>query len=454
MTLSFWGRLHHSVWACPLALGLVPSLHASAASDPACSADASADWAFKRDDGSSKPRPESAPPAERLSFKDGQARAASENRVLLVLVHGSDWNLRGEAFMDGFWTTAEFVHATGCVVADVDVLETEGSPAAESNAIRNVGWIEKESGLKTFPAVLAFGPKGTLLGTRQGQELPADLEGARLASLKLAQACHTAMQLDGELAVAREQGDPVRELALVIERDALPLIRKSDLQESLKRLDPEDSQGHQVRLTLPSWVSLVQAATQEAQSGKPQEAEHRLLGLLSNPAYTPDQRASLHLALGSVYRRWEGHGAPASEQFLAAWRCSPASVCGRAGRRLHLRHYSGPSLTLGWVERHTASSGEWTVEDLPVELEPGEYTLAFRCTRGRGPALSAASLRSSSGEIIEAWVPEASQGDSQGDSKGGEFRFQVDQPIHAASLHIQCTSGKGSRGELTFSRVR
>lgn len=385
-----------------------------------------------------------------LPFQVGQQAAAEKEEVLLVLAHGSNWNTLGECVFDELWKNAEFASATGCVLADVDVLQAPSAESKEVNDKRNEGWVEKGSGLRTYPAMLAYAPDGMLIGSRQGANLPRQVVEIREVALQLAADCRRWMELSAAAAKAKAESNPTSELALLIQRDALPLNRHPSLLEDLRRLDPEDAGGHIARLSLPHWNTLVQQATSEAQAGKGEEAERRLLGHLSNTAYTREQRAALHLALGSVYRRWADHDELAAKHMKTASSLAPDSVCGMAGMRLYLRLYGGPSLFMGWSDRHTSASTDWVLEDLPARLEAGVYTLRLRCTRGGSLKLTGAALCVGGKPIV------LGPGEAELSGKGGtvDLEFTLDKPLADATLQIILGEKAKSRGELTWTRLR
>ena len=384
-----------------------------------------------------------------LPFQVGQQAAAENKEVLLVLAHGSDWNALGERVLEDLWNDSEFASATGCVLADVDILQAPSAEAKQANDARNEGWVKKGSGLRTYPAILAYTPDGTLIGSRQGANLPRKVVEIREVTLQLATDCRKWMELTASAAKAKAESDSAGELAFLVQRDALPLSRHPSFLEDLRRLDPGDAGGHLARLSLPHWNTLVQQATSEAKAGKGEEAEQRLLGLLENTAYTREQRAALHLALGSAYRRWAGHDELAAKHMRAASTVAPGSVCGIAGMRLYLRWYGGPSLLMGWAERHTADgANDWVIEDLPATLEPGDYTLRLRCTGGGSLKLTGAALCVDGKPIV------LGPGEAELSGKGGtlELHFTLDKPLTQATLQIILGEGARSRGELTWDR--
>ena len=393
-----------------------------------------------------------------LSFSEGRALSQKQGEVMLVLVHGSDWHPFGERLFGGFWKDAGFAEAMGVVLADVDVLQDAKEDVRTANDERNKGWKKKGSGLQTYPAVLAYAPDGTVIGVRQGRELPKELDAARLTLLEFSACCRMWRDLSRDIAAARGAKDTARELDLLIARDRLPLNRVAKLLDEVKRLDPEDEAGHAARLTFPYWNSLVQRATSEAKAGKGAEAEERLMGMLANEAYTDEQRAAIHLALGGAYRRWEGHAEQAYASFQAAWRAAPESVPGLAGMRLFLQSRGGPSLAFGWGDRHTSPVTEdgveckklfWTIEDFPSSLEPGTYRL--RLKRTHGAELRIAHIRVLCGGRVEQ---EGLLGSTLTKaSPVGEIEFSLPDGLTEASLRVDLTLGDTSRGTFEWTRL-
>ena len=399
-----------------------------------------------------------APAADSLSFAEGRARSAEQGEVLFVLVHGSDWQPFGERLFKEVWRDAKFAASAEVVLADVDILQDPRDDVRAANDERNKGWKKNESGLRTYPSVIAYASDGARIGNRQGRDLPKELDAARLALLEFAACCRMWSDIGGDLAAARETKDTARELELLIARDQLPLQRSAKLIDEVKRLDPEDKAGHLARITFPYWNTLVSQATAEAKAGKGAETEERLLGMLANEAYTDEQRGVIHLALGSAYRRWEGHTAQAGASFEAAWRAAPDSICGRAGMRLFLQSYGGPSLAFGWTDRHTSPVTEdgveckalfWTISDLPQTLEPGTYRLRLKRTHG--------------GELPTAHIRLLSDGKSKDEralasalTKADpvqELVFTLPEGLSDASLRVELTLGDKSRGTIEWTKL-
>jgi len=256
------------------------------------------------------------------------------------------------------------------------------------------------------------------------------------------------VQLDGEILAARKAKQPGDELASVMEREALGLASSEGLMDALRRLDPKDAAGHAARASFPPWIDLVARATADAKAGKGAEVQRRLEAMLRRPAYTAEQRAVVHLALGSAYRRWEGHDVDAGASFREAWKAAPETIAGRAGMRLYLRGYGAPSLVQGWNERHTKGDDRWwRLEDVPPRLEPGSYRLRLRLTRGSALSVLGYRLVSSAGVHMsneeKTWISK--------ESPVHEILFSVTQRLTDVAVEVRIGRGGGTRGTLEWS---
>jgi len=385
-----------------------------------------------------------------LSYGEGRAASAEQGKVLLVLVHGSDWLPVGERLLRRCWREPGFGAGVGAVLADVDVLQSGSKRAREANAARNKGWDRKASGVRTFPAVVAYAPDGAVIGALQGAALDRDPATAGSQISAFARRCQRWVQLGGEILAAREGERAGEELASLVERETLGLVSSKGLMDALCRLDPKDAAGHAARASFPSWTDLVARATADGKAGKGAEVRQRLEAMLGNPAYTADQRAVVHLALGAAYRRWEGHDRDAGASFRAAWKTAPETIAGRAGMRLYLRGYGGPSLVQGWNERHTRDEDRWwALEDVPRRLEPGSYRLRLRLTRGSALAIVGYRLMSSGGVLVSneerTWISK--------ESPVHEIRFSVTQRLTDVAVEVRIGRGGGTRGTLEWSSL-
>jgi hypothetical protein len=383
-----------------------------------------------------------------LPFGEGAALARERSATHLVFVHGSDWNLLGERLKETVWESSLFVdlaEKAGLVLSDVDVLQSPDDAARAANDLRNEGW--KGTGLVTYPAFIAFDAQGRLIGSRQGAQLPRDPVKARVCLFEFVGCLRRRAEFEGALAAARAAGETAEELALLLSRDELPLERAPDLLERLRSIQTDEARRAAAKVGFPDWFALVRDATNEAKAGEGAAAEQRLRAMLAEPAYTDEQRATVWFALGSAYRRWEGHDAQAAEAFRTAWRSAPDGLLGIAGRRMYLELYGGPSVAFGWAERHLAGGKlTWIVEDLPPILTAGTWRLLWRASKGDAPALSKARLVC--GERVVTGT---------GDPEGGQtVLFILDAPLEAPALHIDCAApdSAASKGTLEWERVR
>ncbi|MED6334586.1 MAG: hypothetical protein VYE81_04240 [Planctomycetota bacterium] len=366
--------------------------------------------------------------SQSLSFADGAALARERAETHLVFVHGSDWNPYGELLMGEVWRTDlvnDMAANAGLVLSDVDVLQGADDDARLANERRNADW--KGTGLSTHPAFIAFDSQGRLLGSRQGLDLPRNAAQARICVLEFIACLRLRAELDESLAKVHAKGDVERELELLLSRDSLPLERAPDLLERIRAIDTDEARRAATRIEFPDWFGLVRQATSEATGGEGAQTEERLRAMLEEPAYTDDQRATVWFALGSAYRRWEGHAEQAGRAFRAAWKAHPDGLTGTAGRRMYLNLYAGPSLAFGWVERHAGEASKpWIIEDLPPTLAPGTWRLKWTPTAGDAPPFVGARLLGGE-EVIDSAATE---------DDGAQFLFVVDTLLREPTLHI------------------
>lgn len=389
---------------------------------------------------------------ESLSFSEGRAHSAEKKAPLLVLVHGSDWHSNGERLFTLVWQDDEFVKSLGdgVVLADVDILQTTDEAVRAANDGRNAGWVKKGSGLQTHPAILAYGPDGVLIGTLQGHELPKDIAAAQQAMLTFEARIQLWTELSRAILLAHDAADSQVELQCIIDRAELGLEPSKSLLKDIQRLDPTDGGGHHARLSFPHWNTLVKQATAEAQKGEGAAAEKRLQGMLANPAYTTTQRSAIYLALGSVYRRWEGHESQASVSFQAAWSVDPRAICGQAGRRLYLNLYAAPSRAFGWSKRHPATPNTtWVIADCPERLGPGRYILRLERTKFREVTFSGAQLMS--GAAITAYLPNRHTLNKA--NPACEFEFTLSESKSDVSLLVFVEGGDEGSGKITWTEL-
>lgn len=383
------------------------------------------------------------------SFSSGRALSSEHDSLLFVLVHGSDWHPFGERLFGEVWQEKTFGEEMKGVLADVDILQVRDGAAKEAADARNKGWVKKGSGLQTYPAVLAYSAGGVLVGTCQGTALPKDLAAAKRTLITFGETCARWKVLTKAIARASAVGDKAAELKGIVARADLGLERSATLLEDIKRLDPSDEAGNYARLSFPKWTTLVKQATDEAKAGKGDEAEQRLKGMLANNAYTFEQRCVIHLALGSAYRRWDGHAEQAALHFQAAAQADSKSVCGIAGRRLYLSLYGGPSLSLGWSKRHPVSTGTyWMIEDAPQDLEPGTYRLRLNRTRGKQLMITGAQLLSD-GKVLIDLVQAATLTKA---SPTVEFAFTVPEALTHTSLRVLLNGGDKGTGTMSWMK--
>ena len=310
-------------------------------------------------------------------FRIGMEQARAQDVPLLVYVHGSDWNMLGQELLEKMWlasSTDRMLEDHHCILVDVDVLQEPTEEQARTNQQRNKGW--KKQGLRTYPAIIALSPDGTVLGTRQGFSLPRDPAMASAALLELIESIDRKRELEQIIAEAARTGETGVEVSAWHELLGLPIDRPEGALERLEQIDPEDASGVRTRMSLPGFHELIEEATKEAIDGRPEQARDRLLELLRNDAFDDQSRAWINVALGSVYRRWDGHHDECIDAFKTAWGLDPGGRAGTAGMRWYL-HLAGKDKTTKGLERAIVAN----------QVRGGAYAIPKLLVTSKGTAL-------------------------------------------------------------------
>ena len=269
------------------------------------------------------------------SYSEGVIAARDNNTVLVVFVYGSDWNKWGVELYDYIFKSPEFEKSLpkeGIVFSDVDILQSPGEDEKKRNDVRNQGW--RGDGVYTYPAVCVYASDGNMLGVCQGKALSKSLENAGGAIVDIINLARRYSHLKKEAVKLRADNEVSAELAVLIEIGKMPLNRPDGLLERIKELDPNDLSGDYARLSFPHWNTLLANTTQKTQGGHGDEAESGLKEMLKCKAYTDDQVALIHVALGTCYRLQKGHEKEASEAFVKAVEVSPGSFGSQMARRI------------------------------------------------------------------------------------------------------------------------
>jgi hypothetical protein len=393
-------------------------------------------------------------------YADGYApaRAASTARdvPLIVYVHGSDWNQLGERLLDDVWRARRVRAAIGdidLVLTTIDTLQSPSDKEQETFKVVHEGW--KKKGLVTYPALIAYLPDGTVLGSRQGETLPRSAVDARAALIELATASDRALGLRREIAVAKERHDDLGEAAAILNVVDLPLDRPIDLLKRLKEIDPDDVNGLRRRLLLPPWQALIASASKDAKEGRGDEAIQRLQSLLDDDVYSDGQRAWIHAAIGGVHRKTEGSRELALASFKRAWTLDPHGMGGNAGKQWYLELADVPSLQLGWRPSNCTSQLEtWVIEDCPAVMAAGVWEITLTYTKGRHALAieSVALVDTTTGEVVSIDTHAGSTGTS---TVNNIYRVESPRDMLAPHLQITCQSdgGSDSRGTITLERA-
>ncbi|MDD2598133.1 MAG: hypothetical protein PHO37_02750 [Kiritimatiellae bacterium] len=269
------------------------------------------------------------------SYAEGLEAAKLNNAILVVLVHGSNWNTWGEQLNTEIFKSSAFESSlpdATLVFADVDILQSPGEAEKKANETRNRGWDSKA--VYTYPAISVYAPDGTLLSTCQGSALPESLALARSAIHDLIALALQYENLKKQAQKAYADNDAQRELQALAELGAMPLTRLPQLLERIKTLDPKDAAGHAARLSFPRWNNLLADITKRTQGGQAAEAEAELNTMLESKAYSREQRALLLVALGNCHRLQKDHQEQAAAAFKKALQVAPDSFAGQMAERI------------------------------------------------------------------------------------------------------------------------
>ncbi len=270
------------------------------------------------------------------SFAKGLETAKTRNAALLVFVHGSDWSNWGERLHNQVFKSKAFEQSflnETVILTDVDILQSPDEEQKKKNDERNKGW--KGKGVRTYPAVCAYLPDGTLLGSRQGQQLPKDIAKAQAAIIDLVTQSHRYMTLKNEADKAKNSKNTKAELAALVRLGEIPLARPKELLDRIKELDPADASGYHAKLSFSHWNKLFRDATYRTKDGKGAEVEAELNEMLKSNVYTNEQKALIYVALGACHRQQEGHEKQAAEAFKKAMQLAPESFAGQVAQRIY-----------------------------------------------------------------------------------------------------------------------
>ena len=384
-------------------------------------------------------------PQREASFQAGLDAAKTTGHPLIVFVHGSDWCRLGEQLKAEIW---DLEHRVDDVIfVDVDIKEEPD----EQNTARNKGFVTKQ--VKTYPSLIAFAPDGTHLGLRAGATLPHTASDASLVLRGFVKDAKQRLVLQAAADEAREAGDAPAELTALHAMLAQNMATGQPLLKRLEEVDPEDESGVRRRASFPPFHQFVAQATKAGQEGRGQAEIDRLQAMLAEGVYTSVQQAWIHNAMGSVYRRWEGHDEQAEGQFRQAAAVAPGSVPGLAGQRLAAQLYGGPTLGQGWADRHMSDQfAKWTIEDLPTPLKRGTYTVQFNWKRGRhGLDINDVRLLDGTRFIVK----DAHVGFAGAATRENVYTLKIlwdlDKPVLLVTA--KGSGGTDSQGRITLDRV-
>lgn len=262
------------------------------------------------------------PGQERNSFEQGLKKAKEKNAILVVTLHGSDWNQVGERLLHD--VIAKMPESEKVVYADVDWLQTDDPKLKEANLKRNSGW---PGGKYSAPAVFVFGPDGIRFGIRKRLELFADSAPAKVVQ-ELIELGIKRRDFVAKIKQAADAGKTQQELKLLAELIALPLDRPQVDLDRVRKLDPQDQFGIVSQLTMPNWFELIAEATREGTNGNGDVLIAKYSKMLKNETYSADQRAMFLLAMGTVYQHSKDQQNKARQALQSAYETAPKSKAG------------------------------------------------------------------------------------------------------------------------------
>lgn len=388
-----------------------------------------------------------ASPTSASTWKEAAEKAKAEQKDILLLVHGSNWNRLGEKFKQQIWVQEKFKNqlGDGFVILSVDYLDAPNEEEKKKFDTVTKGLKMK---FRSYPALALYDPEGRHYATWTGSDFPL------MTSQAVSMITHKQSQRkkrDAFLIHSKElKGVKKAELLyLAIETDAG--LRKETLKQ-LKETDPDNQSGYLSLLEF-SGRNALGHANKLAGEKKFDEALTWLDEQWAQPKLNTEQKQWILAAKGNVYRRWGGHLNEMNEVFMAAYKLDPKSITGKASYRFAKRFSGPPSLEFGWDSRHcTASPAVWKVDAQGVFQTPGEYQVTLKYHRGKS-SLSIASVALYDGEQLI--VVDQHDGDTGRASKNNVYSLSTTKKLKHPILHILCNTNdtKNSQGLIQVSPV-
>ncbi|MBI9016105.1 MAG: hypothetical protein JEZ07_02475 [Phycisphaerae bacterium] len=274
------------------------------------------------------------------SYEQAFQAAKKHNSIVIVLVHGSDWNVKGQKIYTSLFKTKTINRSSvkdNVVFTDVDILQSPSEFQKTNNDQRNKGF--KPQGIHSYPAICSYLPDGTLLAVKQGQDVPTEVIKVNKTVITLIEDSAKYQNLKATADKANKAKDTKAELAALTELAQLPLNQPKDILKRIKELDPADTDGLQARLSFPHWQKLFADTTSRTQKGQGPEVEKELNEMLKNKVYTKEQLATIHVAIGICHRHQAGHEAQAAVAFQQAAQIAPGTFPAEVGTRCYEAWY-------------------------------------------------------------------------------------------------------------------
>lgn len=381
------------------------------------------------------------------TWQQALSLAKTEEKDILLFVHGSDWNRLGEKFRNLIWEQDEFRAPLDdrFVLLRVDYLESPDDAQKKifDEAIKGI-----KLKFRSYPVLAFYDSQGNPCGNWIGSDLPV------VSSEALSLVSHMGAQRkksDALLAEAKQAkgSDKAEFLYLAVECDA---GMRGELVKQLKDCDSENESGYLSLLEFDGRKALGRA-NQLAGEKKYEEALAWLDGQMNQGSLETEQKQWILAAKGNVYRRWGDHLNEMGEAFSAAYALDPNSVVGKACGRFAKRFSGPPSLEFGWDSRHCDEKlTQWTVDVDGVMNDPGDYEITLQYKRGKS-ALSIEAVALFDGDQLIS--EDRHQGSTARNSKDHVYRVSVAKSAANPSLRIDCHSDatKNSQGLIEVKRL-
>ena len=196
-----------------------------------------------------------AAPTRVETFTEALPKAQSAKQPLIVLIHGSSWQMASQRLQQQIWQNPSFIKriTSPVVMTHIHVRQNLDKPTAEQDKATRKDWQGKP--VRTYPAIQIYGSDGHLLSTLQGRQLIHAASPEKLADQlnPLIQAAYLRDKLLPYYHASITAGKNSDALKALIQLNQLPINNETDILKMLAQADPNDSSGWQARLSFKGW---------------------------------------------------------------------------------------------------------------------------------------------------------------------------------------------------------